>query len=249
MNQDFIGKVSPISGETYTYGMIQWAIWQLLDDRNCINCYYLTGDVKDGWKQNKEALQAVAMEIVDAAIANGQGFVPGCGQQVALIYIAKERNASNQIIQSVIQMVDVPEKEAPCSDCEGKVTKLELEFDWRYAKNIKIYQRKENTCYGVKIFDQKVQAGETFTIEGANHDGTFGRYAYIYINGCYYTKIKTNCDINIGPGYTKGVFNVISGESSNGGELCEYVKPDYNKCYRHWVCKYYSSCRYGSGGH
>ena len=249
MNQDFIGKVSPISGETYTYGMIQWAIWELLDERNCVNCFYLTGDVKDGWKQNRAALEAVAMELVDAALANGEGFVPGCGEKAAIIYVAKDTNSSNQLIQSIIGMVDVPEKEEPCSDCEGKVTKLELEFDWRCDKYIKIYQRKENTCYGVKIFSQMVKAGETFTIEGANHDGTFGRYAYIYINGCYYTKIKTNCDINIGPGYTKGVFNVISGESSNGGELCEYVKPDYNKCYRHWSCRYYSKCRYSYSGH
>ena len=136
-------------------------------------------------------------------------------------------------------------KEVPCSDCEGKVTELELEFDWHYAKRVKIYQKKENTCYGVKIFDKVLQPGEKFTIDGANQDGSIGKYAYIYINGCYYTKIKTNCYIKIGPGYTKGVFNVISGTSSEGGELCEYVKPDYNKCYRHWSCRYYSRCRYG----
>ena len=44
------------------------------------------------------------------------------------------------------------------------------------------------------------------------------------------TKIKTYCDVKIGPGYTKYVFNVKRGNSSEGGELCEYVKPDYNKC-------------------
>jgi hypothetical protein len=231
VNQNFIGQDSP-SGGQYTFGDVQWAIWELIDDSNCASCAFLGDD----WSVAK------GQEIADAALASGDNFVPGCGQKMAVVLIPGDNK------QSIIITVDVPEKEEECSDCEGKVTKLELEFDWSCAKYIKIYQRKENTCYGVKIFSQKVEAGETFTIEGANHDGTFGKYAYIYINGCYYTKIKTNCDVNIGPGYSKGVFNVISGESSNGGELCEYVKPDYNKCYRHWGCKYYSKCRYSYGG-
>lgn len=81
-------------------------------------------------------------------------------------------------------------------------------------------QRIENSCYGTKIFDKRLEPGETFTINGTNHDGAFGKYVYIdiknrYRHYCYYTKIKTNCDINIGPEYTKGVFNVISGISSD----------------------------------
>ena len=233
MNQDYIGKISPISGETYTYGMVQWAIWELLDDRNCRACLYLTGDVDNGWQQNSAALQAVAMEMVDAALENGQDYTPGCGEQVALIYIAKNRNALNQIIQSVIQMVDVPEAEVPCSDCEGKVTSLELEFDWHNAKKIDIVQRYENTCYGKRVYcNTNAQPGEKISISGTNHDGTFGKYIYIYINNCYYTKIKTNCDTKIGPGYFRGVFNVISGESSHGGELCEYVNTYH--CQRYW---------------
>lgn len=252
LNQDFVGKVSPISGETYTYGMIQWAIWQLLDDQNCRNCYYLTGDVKDGWKQNSDALEAVAMEIVDAALENGQDFVPGCGEKVALIFVANDFNPQGQVTQSIIYTVDVPEKEEECSDCEGKVTELELEFDWRYAKRVKVYQKKENSCYGVKLFDQTVQPGETFTLNGANSDGTFGEFVYIYIgNSCYYyTKIKTNCYLKIGPGYEKGVFNVVSGRSSEGGKLCEYVKPEYN-CwkYRYWGSYYYSKYRYQNHGY
>ena len=249
MNQDFIGKVSPISGETYTYGMVQWAIWELLDDQNCVNCYYLTDEIKDGWKQNRATLEPVAMEIVDAAIANGQDFVPGCGQQAAIIFIAQGLNPSNQIIQSIIHMVDVPPTEEECSDCEGKVTELELEFDWCRDKYVKVYQKKENSCRATKIFGGKLTKGQKFTVKGANSDGTFGKYIYIYINHCYYTKIKVNCDFKIGPGYTKGIFDVVSGRSSKGGELCDYVKPDYKKCYRHWKCKYYKSCRYKNYRH
>ncbi|WJJ95535.1 hypothetical protein [Algibacter luteus] len=241
INQNFVGQASA-SGGNYTFGHVQYAMWLLVDDSVCVECSALAAPGEASWTSNAAVNVAMAQEIADAAIANGQDFVPGCGQKVGVIL-----NPAGK--QAIMIAVDVPEKEEECSDCEGKVTKLELEFDWRCDKYIKIYQRKENTCYGVKIFSQMVKAGETFTIEGANHDGTFGRYAYIYINGCYYTKIKTNCDINIGPGYTKGVFNVISGESSIGGELCEYVKPDYNKCYRHWSCRYYSKCRYSYSGH
>lgn len=122
-----------------------------------------------------------------------------------------------------------------CNDCTGKVTDLTLNYDWYCSKRIKVYQRYENTCYATKIFDGVVQPGEDFTINGSNANGTIGKYAYIYINNCYYTKIKTNCDIAIGPGYEKGVFTVVSGNSSQGGELCEYVPPVV-KCYRHWYC-------------
>ncbi len=250
LNQDFIGKVSPISGETYTYGMVQWAIWELLDDRNCVNCFYLTGDVKDGWKQNRQALEAVAMEIVDAALENGKDFVPGCGQKVALIFVAENLNPKSQITQSIIYTVDVPEVEEECSDCEGKVTELELEFDWHQAKTIKIYQKKENSYWGVKIFDGEVQPGGVISLKGVNLDGSFGDKIYIYIGSghyCkYYTKIKTNCNLKIGPGYERGVFKVVSGRSSHGGELCEYTPPTYD-CYKYrywWKCytNYHWSC-------
>ncbi|WP_296383096.1 hypothetical protein [Winogradskyella sp.] len=130
-----------------------------------------------------------------------------------------------------------------CSDCEGKVTDLILNWDWHNDYRVRVYQRYENTCYATKIFDQVVGAGEDFSLTGSNANGTFGKYVYIYVGNCYYTKIKTNCWLNIGPGYTKGVLEVVSGHSSQGGELCEYVQPD-NHCYRHWSCRNYNSCRY-----
>ena len=138
----------------------------------------------------------------------------------------------------------VPQVEE-CDDCTGKVTDLTLNWDWHCGYDIKVYQRYENSCYATKIFDEHVGAGEDFTIAGSNANGTFGKYVYIYLNGCYYTKIKTNCYLNIGPGYTKGVLEVVSGNSTQGGELCEYVQPD-NKCYRHWYCYYnLNYCYYG----
>lgn len=228
INQTYIGEASP-SGGVYTFGDVQWAIWEIIDDTNCRSCAFLGDD----WSTTK------GQELVDAAIANGEGFTPACGEQMAIVLVPNDNK------QSVIISKEVEPVVVPCSDCDGKVTKLELEFDWGCAKKIDILQRNENTCYGKWIYSNScAKPGEIINIAGKNHDGTFGKYIYIYINNCYYTKIKTDCDVKIGPGYTKGVFNVISGESSNGGELCEYVKPDY-KCYRHWCCQYYSSCKYG----
>lgn len=232
LNQSFIGKESGISNQAgekyvYTFGHIQNAIWQLIDDTGCVDgdCAYLTCPTISQWNSD-DAL--MSDEIVAAALANGDGFVPQCGQQIAVILISETK-------QSLIITQEVPEKEEECSDCEGKVTKLDLKFDWWRSKKIDILQRRENSCYGKWIYSNRcVKPGEVINLSGANHDGTFGKYIYIYINGCYYTKIKTDCDVNIGPGYYRGVFNVVSGESSNGGELCEYVPSSHYSCKRYW---------------
>ncbi|MGB5420493.1 hypothetical protein, partial [Algibacter sp.] len=242
LNQTIIGEAS-VAGGNYTFGHVQYAIWLLVDESVCVECSALAAPGEASWTSNSAVNVAMAEEIAQAARDNGADYVPGCGEKVGIIL-----NPAGK--QAIMIMVDVPEMEVGCSDCEGKVTSLDLEFDWGCAKKIDILQRDENSCYGKWIYNNNnVQPNGEINLTGGNSDGSFGRYIYIYINNCYYTKIKTDCDVNIGPGYEKGVFNVISGESSNGGELCEYVKPDYNKCYRHWGCKYRSSCRYSSGGH
>lgn len=114
-----------------------------------------------------------------------------------------------------------------CDDCIGDVTDLTLNWDWHNDYRVRVYQRYENTWCATKIFDSVVGANENFTINGANADGSFGNYVYIYVGNCYYTKIKTNCWLNIGPGYRRGVVEVVSGHSSGGGELCEYEPPHY----------------------
>ncbi|EDP70553.1 hypothetical protein FBALC1_07338 [Flavobacteriales bacterium ALC-1] len=119
-------------------------------------------------------------------------------------------------------------KEEECDDCIGKVNNLTLNWDWHNDYRVRVYQRYENTCYATKIFDEVVGANENFTINGSNSNGTFGKWVYIFVGNCYYTKIKTNCWLNIGPGYRRGVVEVVSGTSTQGGELCEYEPPhDY----------------------
>ncbi len=239
LNQDYIGTQSS-NGITIEQGHVQYAIWLLVDDSVCQVCTYLTNPTGN-WNDDPKNVVA-AQELADAALANGEGFVPGCGEKFGIILVPE--NKQSLIITKVLEP-----KEEECKDCEGKVTDLTLEFDWKYAKRIKVYQKYENTYYGKKVFDAVVQPNGKIHISGVNQDGSFGRYIYIYVGdySCYYyAKIKTDCDLKIGPGYEKGVFKVVEGRSSYGGKLCEYVPPTYD-CYKYrywWKCytNYHWSC-------
>lgn len=88
MNQDFIGKTSQ-SGKTFTYGHVQWAIWELIDDNNCALCKYLT-DPTGEWFLNRSENEALGMEIVQASLDNGEGFIPSCDELVSVILIPND---------------------------------------------------------------------------------------------------------------------------------------------------------------
>lgn len=102
MNQNFVGKNSP-SGGIYTFGDVQWAIWELVDDQNCSSCLYLGDD----WSTVK------GQEIVDAALANGEGYEPSAGEMLAIIV----RPTINR--QPIIIPIPLECKEKPqLSGCE-----------------------------------------------------------------------------------------------------------------------------------
>ena len=84
LNQDFIGQASTAGGD-YTFGHVQYAMWLLVDDSVCRECTALVAPGNDTWVSNSDVNVAMAQEIADAAIANGQDFVPGCGEKVGVI--------------------------------------------------------------------------------------------------------------------------------------------------------------------
>lgn len=219
INQSLIGQESPNGLGEYTFGHIQYAIWLLVDDSVCEVCTFLTAPTGD-WNTDGNDIEQ-AEEIRDMALAHGDGFTPGCGEQMAIVLVPDGK-------QSIIISKEV--EEVPCEDCTGKVTDLTLKWDWHNDYRVKVYQRYENSWYASKIFDQVVGLDDEISLSGINHDGSFGSYLYIYVGNCYYTKIKTNCHLNIGPGYKRGVLEVVSGQSSLGGELCEY-EPPYQWCW------------------
>ncbi|GAB4156386.1 MAG: hypothetical protein Tsb0033_06910 [Winogradskyella sp.] len=209
------------SGSQYTYGHVQYAIWKLIEgpyDNDFTD--FLTPTPGD-WDSVVD--DALGDEIYDDAVANGEGYTPGCGEKMGLLLIP----ADFDNVQSLLISRDLPEAEEECDDCIGKVNQITFKWDWHNDYRVRLYQRYENTCYAVKIFDGVVGQDDEMAVSGVNHDGTFGSWIYVYVGNCYYTKFKTNCYLNIGPGYKRGVVEVVSGTSTLGGELCEYEPPTY----------------------
>jgi len=76
INQDFVGKSAGGGLGNYTYGDVQRAIWELLED----NPHETTSGL-GSWNQVR------VDQIEAAAKANGEGFVPTCGDFVAILLV------------------------------------------------------------------------------------------------------------------------------------------------------------------
>tara|TARA_E500000318_G_scaffold104327_1_gene110187 strand:+ start:845 stop:1927 length:1083 start_codon:yes stop_codon:yes gene_type:complete len=109
LNQDFISL-------GYTFGDIQWAIWELLDDQNCIACSFLGDD----WSTEK------GQEIVDAALANGEGFEPEAGEVMAIVLLPTGRTQS--IIVTIPLECDDEEEPSGCETAFARGTNGETCF-------------------------------------------------------------------------------------------------------------------------
>jgi hypothetical protein len=72
LNQDFVGKESPGGYGKYNEWIVQLAIWSLLEDEIA---------------PIHPDLQSRVDEIIAAAQANGEGYVPGCFELIAVILI------------------------------------------------------------------------------------------------------------------------------------------------------------------
>ena len=94
VNQGFVGQAS-VCGGNYTYGDVQRAIWTVVDDN-------LSTSGLGSWAQCR------VDEILAAAVADGEGFVPECGDVVAVIFAPVGAN------QVIIAQVIVGEVEVPC---------------------------------------------------------------------------------------------------------------------------------------
>ena len=126
-------------------------------------------------------------------------------------------------------------EEEECNECDGKVIDLNLKFNGSATSTIKVKQKNNDI-----VFNADVGPGEIFSFSGTDN-GTFGTEIKIYINddgegddddddddGGDYVKIHTSCSKNIGPGLISGDFEVITGNSKNGGLLCPM--PECGEC-------------------
>jgi hypothetical protein len=109
------------------------------------------------------------------------------------------------------------EEEDPC--CDGQVTELTLRYtgDLQDAE-VRVTQRHGNRH--ITVFDGTVDPGGTFTVEGANRQGTLGPVIQVFVEGQLETRIHTSCSQPIGAGLVRGDFTVVEGTSRNGGALC-----------------------------
>jgi len=73
INQSYVGRTSACDGNSYTYGDVQRVIWDLLEDNQSTSGL-------GTWTQ------CHVDEILAEAFANGEGFIPECGDFVVIIF-------------------------------------------------------------------------------------------------------------------------------------------------------------------
>ncbi len=98
LNQDIVGELSPSSGEAYTFGDLQFAIWKLLDDiedEDCEAC--ALGDFTPEH----------VTELVELAQEYGEGFTPECDDVTGVILISEG-------VQPLI--IPIPLECSPCEE-------------------------------------------------------------------------------------------------------------------------------------
>jgi len=105
INQDFIGQASPTCSGNYTYGDVQRSIWTLIEDG-------LSTAGLGSWSACRVA------EILAAAEAYGEGFEPGCMQQMAVMLVPLNA-AGDPRAQIIVAQVLVIEVDLECTPILG----------------------------------------------------------------------------------------------------------------------------------
>ena len=111
---------------------------------------------------------------------------------------------------------------ADWGECEGKVTWLTLRYNGDNDALITVEgkkKKKDNDNANVVFGPEIVQPGEEFTFSGNDKNGTLGTEIRIFVDGELAAKIHTSCSQPIGPGLAVGDFEVVAGESLEGGPL------------------------------
>lgn len=141
INQGFVGQSapSPCTG-VYTYGDVQRAIWALVEDEQSTSGL-------GSWSQCR------VDAILAAAYANGEGFIPGCGDQVAVILVPVDES------QITIAQVTFIQVGVPCLYIEETAWRGCYEFP---GKNWALYSTYEINCC-------KIYLSESF---GGTDDGS-----------------------------------------------------------------------------
>jgi hypothetical protein len=113
LNQGYVGTTSPGGFGTYTYGDVQRAIWDLIED----------GQSTSGlgqWNGNR------VDEILTAAHASGEDFFPGCGDVIAIVLRPVNANGgtTGQVTIAQVTLAELPVEcgESTCETAWGDGT-------------------------------------------------------------------------------------------------------------------------------
>lgn len=106
-----------------------------------------------------------------------------------------------------------------CGECDGQITQLVLEYTGAETNPLVKVTQKKGSNHDYVIFEGNVT--EAFDFIGANNKDKMGATIKAYVNGTENVEIHTSCSVTILAGMTFGDFLIVSGESSDGGTLCE----------------------------
>ncbi len=114
-----------------------------------------------------------------------------------------------------VAMPEPPSTPPAACGCDGRVTNLTLRYNGATAAFVEVQQKK-----GSRVFQDTVVPGDLINLVGNDKKGTLGTEIKIYVEGKFHAKIHTSCSQPIGPGLVRGDFEVVDGDSRNGGPLC-----------------------------
>ncbi len=107
-----------------------------------------------------------------------------------------------------------------CSECDGKITELTLEYTGMSEALIEVYSKGKHNNPGDLLYSGSVMPNGTFNFIGMDKKGTMGTEISIFVDGDLNTRIHTSCSQPIYIGMTSGDFVIVDGYSRNGGQLC-----------------------------
>ena len=177
--------------------------------------FYIEGTDPDGtFPNNNLEIFVDNVEVGDIHVSCSQPIGPGLIVANLFEVIAGESRNGGPLcpLEGQPGYVTFP----PDGCCDGGVTQLTFEYTGANSANVRI----END--GEVLYDDDVVNGAFISVSGTDNDGTFGNNTvYLFVDNVEVGDVHVSCSQPIGPGVTvAGLFEVISGESKDGGELC-----------------------------
>lgn len=139
------------------------------------------------------------------------------------IYTLTQNDLSNCIISNQATATGCYQQTTSNGNCSGKVTYLKL----KYLGSVQNAQIRIVQQSGETIFNSVVQPEGQFQIYGQSFQNGppphMSPSIDVFINNNFHRNIHTSCSVPIGPGSVFGDFEVIEGESRNGGPLSPVI--------------------------